>query len=280
MPNNGVMKEISSLLAQDRSSTEIIALGFKPSTVYKTQRLMRQQDNNGHSKQSLGGQATSAESHDNAAQTLNRILKPEVEDRREQFIEEQDPRAVAVGAAHIAGEASRLKQENQLLRQKVESLSNYLAQEPCKLVDPFKEGNPSTTPKTIEDAEIPTEPPVELFVYPPTRGMSSGDSGDEIEGKLRGGVRVLIPRVAVIVTCSFLLVLLGILLVIPITSHDLMLIGYGFLYANNPDSLASYLDWWQRWSIPLGAFLTVSGAAWVFFLVIRGNILARKGQEG
>ncbi len=147
MSNNGVMKEISSLLAEDKSSTEIIALGFKPSTVYKTQRLMRQQDNNGHSKQSLGGEAPSAESHDDATQTLNQIIKPEVEDRREQFIEEQDPRAVALGAAHFAAEASRLKQENQLLRQKLESLSNYLAQEPCKLVDPFKEGNSSTTPK-------------------------------------------------------------------------------------------------------------------------------------
>ena len=280
MPNNGVMNEISSLLAQDKSSTEIIALGFKPSTVYKTQRLMRQQDKNGYSKQSLGGQATSDESHDDAAQTLNQILKPEVEDRREQFIEEQDSRAVAVGAAHFAAEASRLKQENQLLRQKVESLSNYLAQEPCKLVDPVKEVNPSTTPKTIEDAEIPTEPPRELSDYQLTREMSPGNSGDEREGKLTKGVRVFTPRIVAIAIGSFLLVLLGILLVIPITSHDLMLIGYGFLHANNPDGLASYLVWWQRLSMPLGAFLTVSGAVSVYFFVNRGNRPARKGLEG
>ncbi len=280
MPNNGVMNEISSLLSQDKSSTEIIALGFKPSTVYKTQRLMRQQDQNGLSEQSLGGQATSDESHDDAAQTLNQILKPEVEDRREQFIEELDSRAVAVGAAHFAAEASSLKQENQLLRQKVESLSNYLAQEPCKLVDPVKERNPFTTPKTIEDAEIPTEPLRGLSDYQLTREMSSGASGDEREGKLTKGVRVLTPRIVAIAVGSFLLVLLGILLVIPITSHDLMLIGYGFLHANNPDGLASYLDWWQRLSMPLGAFITVSGAVSVYFFVNRGNMPARKGQEG
>ncbi len=280
MPNNGVMNEISSLLSQDKSSTEIIALGFKPSTVYKARRLMQQQDKNGHSKRSLGGQASSAESHDDATQTLNQIIKPEVEDRREQFIEEQDPRGVAVGAAHFAAEASRLKQENQLLRQKVESLSNYLAQEPCKLAVPFKEGKSSTTPKTIEDAEIPAEPPRELSDYQLTPEMSPGDSGDEREGKSTKGARVLTPRIVAIAIGSFLLVLLGMLLVIPLTSHDIMLIGYGFLYANNPDSLAGYLDWWQRLSIPLGAFLTVSGAVSVYFFVNRGNMPARKGQEG
>ena len=61
--------------------------------------------------------------HDAAVQTLNQILKPEVEDQLEQLREklnqEPEPRPVAVGAAHFAGEASRLKQENQLLRQKV-----------------------------------------------------------------------------------------------------------------------------------------------------------------
>ncbi len=280
MPNNGVMNEISSLLSQDKSSTEIIALGFKPSTVYNAQRLMRQQDKNGHSMRSMGGQATSDESHDDAAQTLNHIQTPEVEDRREQFIEEQDPRGGALGAAHFAAEANRLKQENQLLRQKVESLSNYLAQEPCKLVDPVKEGNPSTTPKTIEDAEILTEPPREFSGYQLTPEMSPGDSGDEREGKSTKAVRVFTPRIVAIAIGSFLLVLLGILLFIPITSHDIMLIGYGFLYANNPDWLASYLNWWQRLSMPLGAFITVSGAVSVYFFVNRGNRPARKGQEG
>ena len=44
MPNNGIMKEIRSLLDQDKSNAEIIALGFKPSTVYKAQRQLRQEN--------------------------------------------------------------------------------------------------------------------------------------------------------------------------------------------------------------------------------------------
>ena len=44
MPNNGIMKEIRSLLDQDKSRDEIIALGFKPATVYKAQRLLRQEN--------------------------------------------------------------------------------------------------------------------------------------------------------------------------------------------------------------------------------------------
>ena len=44
MPSNGIMEEILALLAPDKSSAEVIALGFNPSTVHKAQRLMRQQD--------------------------------------------------------------------------------------------------------------------------------------------------------------------------------------------------------------------------------------------
>ena len=44
MPNNGIMKEIRSLLDQDKSNAEIIALGFKPATVHKAQRQWRQEN--------------------------------------------------------------------------------------------------------------------------------------------------------------------------------------------------------------------------------------------
>ena len=44
MPNNGIMKEIRSLLDQEKSRAEIIALGFKPSTVSKAQRQLRQEN--------------------------------------------------------------------------------------------------------------------------------------------------------------------------------------------------------------------------------------------
>jgi len=43
MASNGIMEEIRSLLTQDKSSAEVIALGFKPSTVYKTQRQLKRQ---------------------------------------------------------------------------------------------------------------------------------------------------------------------------------------------------------------------------------------------
>ena len=44
MPNNGIMKEIRSLLDQEKSGAEIIALGFKPATVQKAQRQWRQEN--------------------------------------------------------------------------------------------------------------------------------------------------------------------------------------------------------------------------------------------
>jgi len=41
MSNNGIMEEIRSHLAQGKSSAEVIALGFKPPTVYKARRQLR-----------------------------------------------------------------------------------------------------------------------------------------------------------------------------------------------------------------------------------------------
>ena len=41
MNTNGIMEEIRSLLSEGRSSTETIALDYKPSTVYKAQRQLR-----------------------------------------------------------------------------------------------------------------------------------------------------------------------------------------------------------------------------------------------
>ena len=41
MNTNGIMEEIRSLLNEGRSSTEVIALGYAPSSVYKAQRQLR-----------------------------------------------------------------------------------------------------------------------------------------------------------------------------------------------------------------------------------------------
>ncbi len=41
MNTNGVMEEVRGLLSQGTSSSEAIALGYKPSTVYKAQRQLR-----------------------------------------------------------------------------------------------------------------------------------------------------------------------------------------------------------------------------------------------
>ena len=43
MENGGIMQEIREHLAEGKSSGEVIALGFKPSTVYTVQRQMRRQ---------------------------------------------------------------------------------------------------------------------------------------------------------------------------------------------------------------------------------------------
>jgi hypothetical protein len=41
MPGNSIMEEIRNLLAQGKTSNEVIALGYKPPTVYKVQRQLR-----------------------------------------------------------------------------------------------------------------------------------------------------------------------------------------------------------------------------------------------
>jgi DNA-binding CsgD family transcriptional regulator len=41
MPSNSIMQEIRKLLSQGKSSSEVIALGYKPPTVYKVQRQLR-----------------------------------------------------------------------------------------------------------------------------------------------------------------------------------------------------------------------------------------------
>ncbi len=49
MLGNGIMQEIRTLLSQGKSSGEVIALGYKPPTVYKVQRQLKRkgQDNRG-----------------------------------------------------------------------------------------------------------------------------------------------------------------------------------------------------------------------------------------
>ena len=134
MPSNGIMKEIRSHLDQELSNAEVIALGFKPSTVYKARRLMRP--------------TKVASTREELAQTPNRDVELEAENHedcldhtgpceeieywRKQFNAEQ--KALAEAEAR----AARLKEENQLLRQKLESLPNHLAQEVWKLVEPLE----------------------------------------------------------------------------------------------------------------------------------------------
>ena len=65
----GIMDEIRSLLAQDKSIAEIIALGFKSSTVYKARLRLRRQAP--------------------LAQTLNRIAEVETEADETQALREQ-----------------------------------------------------------------------------------------------------------------------------------------------------------------------------------------------
>lgn len=46
MATNGIMQDIRTLLTQGQTSSQVIALGNKPSTVYKVQRQLRQQQRN------------------------------------------------------------------------------------------------------------------------------------------------------------------------------------------------------------------------------------------
>ncbi len=118
MPRNGIMEEIRSLLDEAKSGAEVIALGYNPSTVYKVQGQLRR----------------------HIATNMHEVpLKEQVVEWRERFLAERQARneAESLAAQHRV-EAGRLKEENRLLRQKVASLPNYLAQEVWKLVQPLK----------------------------------------------------------------------------------------------------------------------------------------------
>ena len=218
MPGNGIMKEIQSLLAQDKSTAEVIALGFRPSTVYKVQRLVRKQ--NGESEQpppqslaevlvtnadphagpepkdetgnpnqqsgSLEGQAAETDSlRKELTETLDRIAELEVEAAEVQALRERvaelEPESLSAAEwqrkhhdledqlGHTAGqmdqevrdwqgkfeaeqkarlhaesladqygaEAASLKEADQALRRRLESLPGHLAQEVWELVQPL-----------------------------------------------------------------------------------------------------------------------------------------------
>ncbi len=147
MTSNGIVKDIRALLAQDRQSrTEVIALDFNLSTADRGHGVMRQRNQilkaeNGHLRQHLGGQATEAPSLEKeATQTLDYTagLGEKVENWSGKFIAEQKARAEAEArAARHGAEATHLKEENQLLRQRIESLPTHLAQEVWKLVEPI-----------------------------------------------------------------------------------------------------------------------------------------------
>ncbi len=86
MPGTGVMEKIKALLSEGKSSTEIIALRYKPSTVYKAQRQMLQGGKASHS--SGNGvppvdQPPQADGHFEPAKErlplVNELLGPEVE---------------------------------------------------------------------------------------------------------------------------------------------------------------------------------------------------------
>lgn len=58
MASNNIMQDIRDLLSQGRSSAEVIALGFKPPTVYKVQRQLSQgQQSNGRAPVQLMDQS-------------------------------------------------------------------------------------------------------------------------------------------------------------------------------------------------------------------------------
>ena len=211
---------------------------------------------------------------------MNRILEPETEDTvtgavtgeefEEQFIQEKDLRAVVEGAVQRAAEVSQLKQENQILRQEEERPADDTAGELWEPVEPVQEEDLFTTSETLGPEETPAENP--------SGEMSASDPGDEGEKKLDRGVSLLTLAGAAIGACSFLVALLGLLLIVPTSNYDLSVQGYRLLYAN-PASATSFLQWWQQWSLPLGGLLTVSGAAPLFllgFLAFRRN---KKGQR-
>ena len=97
---------------------------------------------NGHLRQHLGGQATETPSLEKeVTQTLDYTagLGEKVENWSGKFIAEQKARAEAEArAARHGAEATHLKEENQLLRQKMENLAQDLSQEVWKLVEPLK----------------------------------------------------------------------------------------------------------------------------------------------
>jgi hypothetical protein len=83
MSTTGIMEEIWELLSQGKTSSEIIALGHKPPTVYKVQRQIRERSL-GIASELIPGpdranEATPAESQREAAELHQRIATLEAE---------------------------------------------------------------------------------------------------------------------------------------------------------------------------------------------------------
>ena len=158
MANDGIMEEIRSHLAQDKSSAEVIDLGFKPSSVYKVQSQLRRLNTKLEQDRQLeisGDEATDyisvrkelADTPDQAGSAgewkkkynqLESRLGQEVQDRQEKLVAEQKARTGAETlAAQQSAEVARLTGANQELHQKLEGLPKHLAHEVWKLVEPL-----------------------------------------------------------------------------------------------------------------------------------------------
>jgi hypothetical protein len=96
MAGHGVMQEIRTLLSQGKSSGEVIALGYKPPTVYKVQRqLNRKIQGGGSSPVQALGQAP--------VMTVNTQARPDLEAENEEL------RAEIEGLQEKAEEAETLR---------------------------------------------------------------------------------------------------------------------------------------------------------------------------
>lgn len=132
------------------------------------------------------------------------------------------------------------------------------------------QANPSTTIKTIGPEHTPTKQPSrEWSSRHHFQGMSAREIDYERKRALTRKIKALTPMIITLGTLSLLQVLLGVLVIIPISSYDLAVTAYSLIYPISPNNAANFLEWWQRWSIVLGGYLALSGTASVFYLAYR-----------
>ena len=152
MNTNGVMEEVRGLLSQGTSSSEAIALGYKPSTVYKAQRQLRKVLSASEPPVTTQVLVTNMASEDctklreennslrESLSSLEEVMAQEVRQWQAGLQQEQVARKEAEElVSNRNSEIDQLRAENQRLTQTLEDLPSKIVPKVWEQIQPLQQ---------------------------------------------------------------------------------------------------------------------------------------------